>query len=216
MVIRIKDVILLAVLAILVLTVFIQSAKIKNQKTVIQAHEVEMTEWQDKYNQSNAKVERIEGDLKTINELYQQQLDTIESLRQLKKKKVDSYSKVDASVKSVVIMDTVVVRDTIRFSYKDNYVNVTGWLKDQVFFEFEQFVPIHIMSYRERVGLFKKQSVVHVVSENPNVTLTGVKSMTVKEPVKRWGFGPQLGLGYSDGLIRPYLGVGVSYNLIRF
>lgn len=39
---------------------------------------------------------------------------------------------------------------------------------------------------------------------------------TVVKPVKKWGIGIQAGYGAGKDGLTPYVGVGVSYNLIRF
>lgn len=48
-----------------------------------------------------------------------------------------------------------------------------------------------------------------------------INSSTVsREPVRRWGLGIQAGygIGFSNGQVKafPYIGVGISYNFIRF
>lgn len=45
------------------------------------------------------------------------------------------------------------------------------------------------------------------------------KTKTVVKKVpenKRWGVGVQLGAGYMNGRVTPYVGIGVSYNLISW
>ena len=37
----------------------------------------------------------------------------------------------------------------------------------------------------------------------------------VVEP-KKWGIGPQIGLGVVGNTVQPYIGIGIQYNVIRF
>lgn len=45
------------------------------------------------------------------------------------------------------------------------------------------------------------------------VTNTIEKTVTVAK-IKRWGIGPQIGAGWNGSQWRPYIGIGVQYNLI--
>ena len=64
-------------------------------------------------------------------------------------------------------------------------------------------------------------------SDNPYVNITGMQSVmidprqskTLKKyfKQKRWGIGPQIGIGVDKNLkFTPYIGVGVSYNIFVF
>jgi hypothetical protein len=214
---RIKDVIAIVIIAALGYFMVVQRREIIRQETFLKAQEIVVENWTDKHNMSNSKAERIEGDLRTIRELYKMQTDTIESLQgKLKRKEIVSYQKVDAVVKNTIVAEAIEEGDTVRFEYKDKYTRVTGVLTDKFTIELEQVVPLHLYNYKERSGFFKKTTYVHAVSTNPNVVLTGVSSIVVKEKIKRFGLGVQVGMTYIDTGFRPYLGVGLSYNFIRF
>lgn len=46
---------------------------------------------------------------------------------------------------------------------------------------------------------------------------TEIVTITKAAPIKRWGIGPQIGVGLSPkGAAVPYVGVGISYNLFVF
>lgn len=46
---------------------------------------------------------------------------------------------------------------------------------------------------------------------------TIVETHRIREPPKRWGLGIQVGAGYcGDKTIRPYIGVGISYNILTW
>jgi len=54
------------------------------------------------------------------------------------------------------------------------------------------------------------------VSANPNTVIYGLDYFEISPKPKRWGVGPQLGVGFDGHKLHPYLGVGISYNLIQF
>lgn len=47
---------------------------------------------------------------------------------------------------------------------------------------------------------------------------THTYTINTRTPVKskRWGIGPHIGVGWNGKEIRPYIGVGITYNLISF
>lgn len=48
-------------------------------------------------------------------------------------------------------------------------------------------------------------------------TITQTITKTIKVPDrKRWGIGPQVGMGWNGKKVQPYVGVGVQYNVVRF
>lgn len=113
--------------------------------------------------------------------------------------------------------DTVTVRDTVRdtiprpllvrFDFWDTlYVPAerTDTLRDSI------LVPIPI-EHRE----YRTEDYRAVVSGyRPSLDVMEVfrrtKTVTVREKPKRWGIGPQAGVGYPGGW---YVGIGVSYHL---
>lgn len=48
------------------------------------------------------------------------------------------------------------------------------------------------------------------------VTVTQTVRIPVPSQEKRWGLGVQVGAVVKDGKIAPYVGIGVSYNLLNF
>lgn len=214
---RVKDAIMVIIIIIVSYIAIIQTREISRQQTKLKSQTVVVDTWTDKYNQSNAKVERIEGDLKTINELYKVTVDTVETLtNKLKRKEVTNYERIDAVVVNHIETDTIMVDGVVKLEYSDQFTTITGSLSDKFIIDIETSVPIHMMTYKEKVGFFKRKTVVHAVSINPAVTLTGISSLAVVEKKKRFGVGAQVGMSYIDGNFTPYIGLGLSYNFIRF
>lgn len=48
------------------------------------------------------------------------------------------------------------------------------------------------------------------------VTVTQTNTLTSREKPKRWSLGPMVGYGYTPSGFRPFVGVGLTYGLIRF
>lgn len=69
-------------------------------------------------------------------------------------------------------------------------------------------------------GFFNRRKYVQfdIKNRNPNTVITQVNAYRQMLPQpKRFGIGIQGGYGFSKGLTpQPYVGVGISYNLIRF
>lgn len=52
---------------------------------------------------------------------------------------------------------------------------------------------------------------------NSVTTITNtVTNTTVKYKAKRWGFGVQAGIGFTPSKIEPYIGIGISYNILSW
>lgn len=67
-----------------------------------------------------------------------------------------------------------------------------------------------------KMGVFGHNDFLDISFDNPNTHITGLTNISLKEYVrpKHWGVGPTVGVTYNNG-IHPYIGFGVTYNLIR-
>ena len=80
----------------------------------------------------------------------------------------------------------------------------------------------HVVMGRERsgfLGLGKRRPFAEVTNQNPYSETTSIRTYSVdRARPLRWGIGPYVGYGWSDGGIRPGFTTGISlnYNLIRF
>lgn len=123
-----------------------------------------------------------------------------------------------------IVRDTVTVRDTVRDSipkpfvvrfdhwdtlYIPLYITDTLRLSDSV------LLPVPIPIERK---VYRTDDYHAVVSGyRPSLDVMEVfrktQTVTVTEKAKRWGIGPQVGVGYPGGW---YVGVGVSYHVWRW
>ena len=138
------------------------------------------------------------------------------------------FSRVPARVEDFIEkVDTLVVRDTImrdRPVFVDRYLVRTDTVKlavhdttlrvDSVLVD----VPIERRIYEED-SLYRavvsgyRPSLDSLLVYRTTTEITKFVPVPVK---KRWGVGIQAGYGFSRKGISPYVGVGISYNLINF
>lgn len=138
------------------------------------------------------------------------------------------FSRVPARVEDFIEkVDTLVVRDTImrdRPVFVDRYLVRTDTVKlavhdttlrvDSVLVD----VPIERRIYEED-SLYRavvsgyRPSLDSLLVYRTTTEITKFVPVPVK---KRWGVGIQAGYGFSQKGISPYVGVGISYNLINF
>lgn len=121
---------------------------------------------------------------------------------------------------------TITKTDTIT---KDNYIEV--WPEYSKDFE-DKWITTEIrmnkdssfLSLKSRdsltivIGIDKKKPFAEITSYSPYTEVKKLRTYQVSlPPPKKFGIGIQAGYGFSEGLKpRPYVGIGVSYNFIRF
>lgn len=121
-------------------------------------------------------------------------------------------------------VDTVFVRDTLRDTVlivRERYRirTDTAWLRlasDTVFVEVEVPVERKIYQtddYRAVVEGFRP-SLAGI--EIYRTTVYVDRETIVRPPVPRWGIGIQAGYGYNFDRLRPYIGIGIQYNIITW
>lgn len=97
----------------------------------------------------------------------------------------------------VIIRDTIYIRDTVGITlvqevkeYKDStyYAKISG-----------------INAFLEEIKVYPKTTIKYVYQVEK-----------INEKPKKWGIGPQVGIGIVNNQFYPYIGFGVQYSLIRF
>lgn len=121
-------------------------------------------------------------------------------------------------------VDTLVVRDTI-VAYKPKYISKR--VVDSIYVPVREVVverdTIKVLLEREQVvwedslarvyasGILPKVDSIHHYRDKMVIT-----KETIIKTNPKWGVGIQGGIGVGKGGLTPYVGVGVSYNLITF
>lgn len=139
-------------------------------------------------------------------------------------------TKVDTkSPTEVVIRDTVRGNDSMIYLYPTYKTAfnlgewVTGYVKaDRDTTEVDILIKndYDVVIGTEGKWFKRKKSFVEVISHNPYSDVKTLRTYRVSQPKpKKYGLGIQAGYGVtlnSNSILTPYVGVGISYNLIRF
>lgn len=65
---------------------------------------------------------------------------------------------------------------------------------------------------------FHRDPYLDVYFSNPNTRIENLSNISLKQYTKprKWGIGPSVGVTFNGTAIKPYIGVGLNYNLIRW
>ena len=126
-------------------------------------------------------------------------------------------------IKEVGVPDTLIVWDTI---FIDKPIWVTSKVRDSVRFAVPkaQADTVHdtLFVYLPQQEIVWTDSFCSVYAHGINPVIDSVthflptKTIIPKPKQKKWGIGIQAGYGASENGLSPYIGIGVTYSLIRF
>lgn len=104
--------------------------------------------------------------------------------------------------------------------FQSPYYSAYVQVGDSAFMDLTTYDSMTVVWKRVREGKpFHRKSLLQfdISFANPDDSISGLKVYRVPEAKpKRFAIGPQVGITYIDRKFRPYVGVGVSYNIIRF
>lgn len=137
-----------------------------------------------------------------------------------------SIPKCNDKIKHDVIVDTVILRETIRDTilipqkvYITRYDTVLLKVIDTATTEKKVIVPIETKEYKTKdyhakiSGFNPSLDFMEVYQQTKIINRTETVKVT-KKP--KFGVGIQVGYGYSNEQFYPYIGVGITYNLFSF
>lgn len=121
-------------------------------------------------------------------------------------------------------VDTLVIRDTI-VAYKPKYI--TKRVVDSVLVPVPEYIERNdtIYAVLEREQVMWEDSLARIYASGINPQVDSVMHYRTEKvinhiiPVKvnpKWGIGIQGGVGVGKGGLTPYVGVGVSYNILSW
>lgn len=126
-------------------------------------------------------------------------------------------------VKEVVVTDTLIVHDTVTI---EKPVTVTRTIRDTISIPVPitntvvQTDTVYVRLTEENIVWSDSLCRVYAHGINPQIDsvthFSTTKIITQKPKPKRWGIGLQAGYGASEDGLSPYIGIGVTYSLIRF
>lgn len=123
-------------------------------------------------------------------------------------------------------VDTLVIRDTIKVT---DPIYVTKRVVDSIFYPVTDTLrlrdTLYLILEREQIRWEDSLSVVYasgvmpqvdsVIHHTENLIITK-EIPVIKVKKTRWGLGVQAGVGAGKGGLTPYVGVGLSYNLLSW
>lgn len=95
------------------------------------------------------------------------------------------------------------------FSKTDPFYSING-LSEQ------NGITINSIKIPNILSFVQDGKTIRVTNSNPYIQTTGLDSYTLKEKPKRWGLGFYGGYGIGSNGLSPQIGVGITYDLIRF
>lgn len=105
------------------------------------------------------------------------------------------------------------------YHYKTKYFEATGTDADSSL-KYAYNAELNLLKYDKRISLLSgKKTYIDISSPDKNLKINGVENFTkdITTPANKFGLGVQAGYGLSSDMkVAPYIGLGVSYNLIRF
>lgn len=103
-----------------------------------------------------------------------------------------------------------------RFGYKDTWAEIDGQISEGIAdIDYSVSVPINVTTYwKRRWFLGRKTYYVDGTSSNPNVSITGINKVMIKDRMPgRFGIGPYVGIDISG---RPSFGLAFTWAVVRF
>ena len=121
-------------------------------------------------------------------------------------------------------VDTLVIRDTIKVT---EAISVTKRVVDSIPYPVTDTLrmrdTLYVILEREQIRWEDSLSVVYASGVMPQVDSVShqTQSLIITKDIPvikktRWGLGVQAGVGAGKGGLTPYVGVGVSYNLLSW
>jgi hypothetical protein len=104
------------------------------------------------------------------------------------------------------------------FNLNDKYYAINGRSTNKGLFIDELSIPNtqSIVVGNRKQGFLRTEYRIEVQNSNPYIKTTDIDSYTIKERNKRLGLGLYIGYGLNNTGLTPQLGVGLSYDVIRF
>ncbi len=164
-----------------------------------------------------------------LGESYAYHLAEVRKELGIKEKQVKALLKITSTAHgsgTTIIRDTVFIDSTgteipeRTFALSDGYLSMAGRFHDKsdLFYQYSYTDSVSIVTHTKKQGLFGPTKLfVSASFANPNNHITGLTNVLVSEARdKRFGVGPFVGYGFSNGGAGVQIGVSVQYSLIRF
>lgn len=114
--------------------------------------------------------------------------------------------------------DSLKKKDVYFSSFNDKWLQYQiSAFKDTIYLDLKTRDSYSVIIGSERPKWYKKSvSFVDVITESPYNEIKSVRSYKVtKDKPKRFSLGIQVGYGFSSLIPKPYIGIGLSYNILN-
>jgi hypothetical protein len=165
--------------------------------------------WRDEAGRSNAEKTTVELQLRDAKKVQGELLDKIKTQTGIKPRNVET-----------VVTVTTHTRDTIHLNwgrYEDEWAVFD--LLDSTTLAYSIRDSITLIHHRDHYGFLglKTKDKVRAISFNPRSTITGLTSLEIEPPKRRFSVGPYVGYGLttSGGVVRTgvQVGVGITFRI---
>lgn len=195
-----------------------------NIERIVQIRDDSISYWKDKYNQEHAEKRIAQGQIEELQLVYGPLIDTVKEMLGIQASAIKNLSAVGITNSGQITarVDTYYVDSTrhLAFNYNDKWLDIKGSLSDLARLKYTSRDSLIVTAYTKKkgfLGLGKRETYIDAYSLNPNSRITGLTGlMVLKERQKRFGLGPFVGIGWSGNGIVPTVGIGLSYDLIKF
>lgn len=153
-------------------------------------------------------------------------LDTVAKALNVSVARIDELERVNASLTAENVKLTAAAGNPRKLQYRDRWLHLTYDADSNTLDSLGYDVELTRVRYWRRAWLLADKHYFNdVFSSDPRVTIGGVRRFTLPEPTpKKFGIGLQAGYGFpivpaptfSFQPPAPYIGIGFSYNLVRF
>lgn len=148
--------------------------------------------------------------------------DSLQSALKISLEKIDQVTKINGRLEAQLALQTKQSdKGQITKIHKDKYLDLVYYPEtDSLNLAYN--IQLNDVRYHQKKWLLgKTNNYIDVFSDDPRVSINGLKSFRIKETTpKRFGLGFQAGYGLAkDGTTLralPYFGVGLNYNLVEF
>lgn len=155
------------------------------------------------------------------NKYYSYVSDTLAPALKIKMNEVKELTQVKAKLEGELKAAKIEVdkNKNKTYYYNSRYFSATAKDGDSSL-QYSYNAELNLTKYEKRKSFFKdKKTYIDISSPDKNLKINGVENFTkdITIPPTKFGIGVQAGYGINSELkIAPYIGVGLSYNLIRF
>ena len=199
-------------------------AHLKSWKSVAITNATEVKLWKNQEGLSRARAGVAEADRDILEQAYGEQFRAMRKELDIKSKQLQSATfiktQTSGSIKtitrdSLIYLDTTQVKAKV-FQFRDRWATINGiFSRDSLSLNYSFVDSLTIATSWRRKHLFANRELqIDALSSNPYSSITGLSSLTVRDPKKsRVGIGPFVGIGLNG---KPVIGIGVQYSLLKF